>query len=359
MLDASSKRILEQYKENQEVYKQVQKIAVEKINQVIAKHSVVVCGVESRIKTEKSLIGKLELKGYKYKDILDITDILGARVITFYSDDVDKIASSIESVFEIDWENSIDKRKILSVDQFGYLSLHFICKIPKTMYYDEKMPLLNKVPFEIQIRTVLQHAWANAHHDLGYKTDVEIPREYLRGINRLAGILEMADDEFKRIRNSINDYRKKVKAVIKDGKFDEIELNGDSFKAYVDIGAFEKLNKRIAEINNMDIIEVSFERFLLIFKQLQCNTLGDVVKLISDYSEKAYQLALVQFGGKDIDIMASSVGVTNLLVVYILSKGYGKNGLKYLFTELNGEKKSNESLVDKYLEMGKKIGIIG
>ncbi|MCQ2387783.1 MAG: (p)ppGpp synthetase [Clostridia bacterium] len=358
MLDASSKHILEQYKQNIETYKKVQEIVTAEIKRVVNNFGMVVCGIESRIKTEKSLTGKLELKGYKYKDIKDITDILGARVITFYSDEVDKIASSLETVFDVDWANSIDKRKALSTDQFGYMSLHFICRIPKSLYYNKNNTEINEIPFEIQIKTVLQHAWATVHHDMGYKTDVEIPKEYLRGINRLAGILEMADDEFKRLRVSIEEYRKKVKSIVSSGNFDEIELNGDTFKAYIDFGAFAKLNRRIAEINNMDIVEVSLDRFLEVFIKLQCATLGDINKIVKEYSEKAYQLALVQFGNKDIDIMASSVGLTCLCSVYILSKGFGESGLELFFKELNGDKKSNENLVNRTMEFGRKIGII-
>lgn len=59
-----------------------------------------------------------------------MTDILGARVICYFGDDVDKVGKLVEQSFVIDWENSSDKRALIKADTFGYLSLHYICSLP-------------------------------------------------------------------------------------------------------------------------------------------------------------------------------------------------------------------------------------
>ena len=129
-MDTHSQELLEQYRSLLPVYSEMAEIIPEKLKGFFDEAGLIVAAVEHRVKTEGSLTGKLQLKGGKYSSIYDITDIIGIRVITFYIDDVDKVASVLERLFEIDWENSVDKRKAHETDSFGYLSLHYICRIP-------------------------------------------------------------------------------------------------------------------------------------------------------------------------------------------------------------------------------------
>ena len=111
-LDPHSESILQEYRGKLPVFEEIAARASKEIKDMLASAGIIVAAVESRVKTESSLAGKLELKGSKYSSLSDITDIVGLRVITFYIDDVDKVASLIERIFEIDWENSVDKRKL-------------------------------------------------------------------------------------------------------------------------------------------------------------------------------------------------------------------------------------------------------
>ena len=342
--------ILNQYRNMLPVYEKMGEVLSAKLRGFFDEAGIIVAALEHRVKTEHSLAGKLELKGSKYKDIFDITDIVGLRVITFYIDDVDKVASVVERLFTIDWENSVDKRKLLEIDSFGYLSLHYICSIPESAYHDPAHPEINKIRFEVQMRTVLQHAWANMNHDTGYKSGVEIPKVYLRSRIRLAGILEMVDDEFSRIRTDLSDYRRKVQNLVASGNLEEVALDGDSFKSYLALKPFAALNRRIAAINQAEIMDVSLANFLTIFKGIGFTTLGDISNLIKEYSEAAYQIACFQIGITDIDIISSSIGPQDLCIAYIVKKGWGKAGLKLMLDSLNGEDDSNEAMASFLLE---------
>ncbi len=306
-----------------------------------------VAAVESRVKTESSLVGKLELKGAKYNSLADITDILGLRVITFYPDDVDKVASAIERLYEVDWENSVDKRKLLDIDSFGYLSLHYVCRIPDMPYR-----------MEIQMRTLLQHAWANMYHDTGYKSGVEIPKQYIRNLNRLAGMLELADEQFSQIRLKLTDYRRRMQALVASGKLDDAQIDGATFRSYLELDPFGPLNRHIAALNQAEIQEVPLMPYLTVFKELGCKTLGDVDRIIKEYFEGAYQIACYQMGLTDLDIIASSVGPQNLCIAYIMKSGDGKAGLRKLFDTLNGPSESNDVMAELLVEQTKDLSFM-
>lgn len=82
------------------------------------------------------------------------------RIITYFSEDVDKIASIIQSEFEVDEHNSVDKRIKLDPVRFGYLSLHYVVKLNSTRVRLSEYIIFKDLKVEIQIRSILQHAWA-------------------------------------------------------------------------------------------------------------------------------------------------------------------------------------------------------
>ncbi len=357
-LDMHCEMILDEYREKLPVFEKLRSIVMERLQQSLNENNIMVAGIDSRIKTEESLTGKLELKGYKYRTLDDITDILGMRVVTFFSDEVDVISALAEQLFEIDWENTVDKRKMLEIDRFGYMSLHYICRLPKTLCDDPAMPELNEIRFEIQMRSTLQHVWANMQHDMGYKTDVEIPREYQRSMTRLAGILELADEQFSQIRKDITEYRRKVQSLVASGNFDEVPFNGDTFRSFIALNPFRRLVDKMANINHAEVYDDSLMPYFNVLLLLKMETIGDVVRMRNDYSDSAYQLALVQLAGTGLDILASSIALQNLCIVYILKKGFGEAGLVRMFDTLYGKNDYNVQSAERIFKQAHRINII-
>ena len=343
-LDPHGEQLLQQYRELRPTLQQLADEATNMLRQALREQGVYVTAIEHRVKTEKSLTGKLELKGAKYKSIDDITDLVGLRVITFYTDEVDKVAVIAQRIFDIDWQESVDKRKLHSLDSFGYNSLHYICRLRK-----------GGPRFELQMRTALQHVWSTIEHDTGYKGDVKIPNEYKRQFSRLAGMLELVDEEFSRLRTVLTDYRRQTLALVKSGQLDDVPLSRETFRSYLDLQPFDRLNHRIAAVNQAEVFPVGMMPYLRVLESFGMETLGDVQHFIDENSDDAYQLALSQLAITDLDILSSNTALQYLCLVYVLKHDGGRTGLKSFYDMINGESEANGIVADLMLEQAKTL----
>lgn len=344
-IDLHGEELMRQYHDRLPVYRRMEEVIVPLLKKRLEEQGLYINSMEHRIKEEKSLMKKIELKGAKYDSLSDITDIFGLRVITFYSDDVDKTAAIVKSIFKVDWNDSIDKR-VHQLTSFGYNSLHLVCRIPKELFFDPEMPQLNEYRFEIQMRSALQHVWSTIEHDTGYKTWVKIPPEYRRQFSRLAGMLELIDDEFNRLRSELTEYYRQMRHLVASGQLSEVILERETFLSYLKTRPFEKLNQRIAASNQAEIYPAPLLPYLPILESFNMTTLGDVQQMINDNEEDAYHLALSELALTDIDIISENIGLQNLCIVYSLKKGEGLYGIKHIFDILNGERPGNEALAE-------------
>ena len=336
--------LMRQYSKLRPTLQQIAEEASTLLREALREQGIYITAMEHRVKTEKSLAGKLELKGAKYKSIEDITDLVGLRVITFYTEEVDKVATIAKSIFDIDWQESVDKRKQHELNSFGYNSLHYICRL-KT----------GGQRFELQMRTALQHIWSTIEHDIGYKGDVKIPDVYRRQFSRLAGMAELMDDEFGRLRSVLTDYRRQTLALVKNGKLDDVQLSRDTFRGYLELHPFDRLNKRIAAVNQAEIWPVSMMSYLPVLESLGMETLGQVQRFIDENSDDAYQLALSQLAITDLDILSSNTALQYLCLVHVLKHGGGHDGLKSLYDLINGESDANNMLADLMMEQAQTL----
>lgn len=201
--------LLNQFDKKESLYDDFLKYFYHTITSILKGHSIVVQNVDTRLKKRDSLDKKIKLKK-KYKNLEDITDVCGMRIITYFSDDVDKIADIIKKEFKIDEKNSVDKRKIDDPTKFGYVSLHYIISLKGARANLPEAKRFKNLKIEIQIRTILQHAWAEIEHDLGYKTVGDIPDSIRRKFSLLAGQIELVDENFVMIKNAMEEYSEEV-----------------------------------------------------------------------------------------------------------------------------------------------------
>ncbi|MBY7894022.1 hypothetical protein KW455_17505 [Vibrio fluvialis] len=212
--------------DSQPTYKRLAKKVESILLEVFDEQNISYHMVTSRVKDIES--ARKKSSNDKYKSPTDIQDLAGVRVITYVEDEVKHVTDTIEKLFDIDINNSSNKSMDLGTDKVGYKSVHYVAKLkqdrlilPEYRQYTDKC-------FEIQVRTILQHAWAEIEHDRNYKFSGELSSELTRRFKLVAGVLELADREFNSISNEIDS----IAADVTSGNLD-IELSSSAFLSFL------------------------------------------------------------------------------------------------------------------------------
>ncbi len=158
-------------------------------------------GIESRIKSPQSIVGKLQKKGLPLSAKSaqkHLMDIAGIRVVCYYVNDIYAIAELLST--RDDFKLIKIKDYIRNPKPSGYRSLHMIVMVPVYLATCRK-----EVPVEIQIRTIAMDFWASLEHQLRYKTHSPVPEELREELHELAGTIADTDLRMQDIYQQIND----------------------------------------------------------------------------------------------------------------------------------------------------------
>lgn len=151
--------------------------------------------VSHRTKELLSIVKKIKkkqrVKDYSYEHL---NDKLGIRIICTFTDEMGKIDDFLHKYFDI--KKVERKQETLDFDRLDYISNHYDACINLGLNPFSKYDHLRSLVFEIQVRTLNQHAWSNTAHMLSYKQEAEISATLKRKIYRLLSLYEIADDEF-------------------------------------------------------------------------------------------------------------------------------------------------------------------
>jgi ppGpp synthetase/RelA/SpoT-type nucleotidyltranferase len=149
--------------------------------------------VVARVKERASLEKTLAKRKGNLKCLDEVTDVAGFRVITLFEEDTEVVDDIVHRHFHCDAAGYERKGDLLQIREFGYRSIH------NTIRLREAIPGINCCG-EIQIRSMLQHAWAEIEHELAYKMGPDVPKSFRRRFARIAGLLETADTKFNSLR---------------------------------------------------------------------------------------------------------------------------------------------------------------
>jgi putative GTP pyrophosphokinase len=189
--------------------------------------------IEHRTKAMASLAEKLTRPTKTYKNgLADIKDLCGLRIITYTLSDVKRVCALVESEFAIARQHTVDKAALLEPSEFGYRSTHFVVQVSSSRTALAEWKRFANMQAEIQVRTVLEHAWAAIDHALRYKRDEDVPRQQKRTLYRLSALLEMADESFDSLKEKQEDLRREASRRIQAGSAESPPLDSVTYPLY-------------------------------------------------------------------------------------------------------------------------------
>lgn len=288
-------KIIDDFKGNSDIYERFTVKLDTLIRELLDIKNIKVHQITCRTKDLKTLEGKLSRKKDKYSNLSEITDLSGIRIITYFEDEVDTIANLIEQEFEIDIQNSIDKR-ILETDRFGYKSLHYVISLNKSRNKISEYKIFKGLKAEIQVRSILQHAWAEIEHDIGYKSSIGIPDIAKRDFSRVAALLETADLEFTRLRTKLTEYKKDVELEITNNPLN-VDLNNISLHSFAQNDSLiNEIDQSIAKRTGLSLIITGFTdnvHYIATLQYLGINNIEQLSKLLKENRKEIEDFATV------------------------------------------------------------------
>lgn len=218
------------FEENYPLYQALENKAKHTVEELLESKNITSQTITSRTKSVSSFRTKLE-NGIKYNP-KEMQDLVAIRIIANVKSEVEKIGQIIKENFNVNEALSIDKfSELLNTKEIGYQSKHLVVKFPKERTNLPEYRKFSDIQFEIQIRTILQHAWAEIEHDRSYKSPIKLPKHLERSFNLLAASLELVDNQFEQIISEIDKHAKETRKK-KIGGYTSM-LNADLLSGYL------------------------------------------------------------------------------------------------------------------------------
>jgi len=295
--------ILKDFENHRPVYEAFTEKIETLLFELLKEASIDIHSVTSRVKNLDSLEDKLLRGEEKYLSLDDLTDLSGVRITCWLLEQIPRIEQVIRENFDIDDTLSIDKREVMDPDRFGYVSIHYIISLTEGRRGLSEFKRFAGLRCEVQVRTILQHAWAEIEHDLGYKSKIEIPKSIKRRFYRLAGLFELADDEFQRLRTDTENYRntvtKQIESRDKDVSIDKISLGSYVASSKVVKKIDESITLCFGPDEKLQDPTGSLESDLKVLAFFDIKTIKELDELLETHAEKIIELARKWIGNNN------------------------------------------------------------
>ncbi|MBI5376940.1 MAG: hypothetical protein HZA77_16020 [Candidatus Schekmanbacteria bacterium] len=226
-----------------------------RLNELLSKANIKIYNIEKRTKSLESVKNKIIRKKYQ-TPLENIKDFSGLRIIHYYQKDYKKILKILKREFKI-IENI---QKPSDHERFGYRGYHYIVSINENCLFPNGNRYRGLVA-EIQVCTVLAHAWNAVSHNIYYKKEPDLPVNITRRLLSISALLEVADNEFSALRKE--EAKIKVNMKFKKSKrTPKYNINSiNLFKYFSTDSVHSLIECRLERFN----IKLSLQKPLLLF----------------------------------------------------------------------------------------------
>ncbi len=304
-MNIKDRMIMDDYNSAKDSYIKLGDLVHKKLANAMEEADVRVMGVEHNVKDEKAIESMLYKDADRYQGLADITSVVTVKVICYFKDEVDTIPEIIEKNFNIESENAMDRI--------------FVCKVMDNSGFDEDV--CDKW-FEIQVKTVLEHTWSTINNDLGY-SEFGVPNAVKREFVRLAGLLEIADDEFVRVRDDMKIHTEIAREKIVNDNANDVVIDAISLNEYMLRNKkMRQFLEDLAAIEGSEISNINSESYISQLRWLRVRTIGDLQRMLDKNYVLALEFAKRVLMGSELDILSSNVALRFLCRAALISGGY-------------------------------------
>ncbi|MBF0273236.1 MAG: hypothetical protein HQL98_14395 [Magnetococcales bacterium] len=206
-------KILLQYDQQKKTYQDFLDRTLTLIKEFIVPDGPKIHSIVGRIKEKESLVDKLQSPKEPYATLNDVPDIAGIRIITYFEEEVQVISEIIRREFNVFASPEQPKSQTSDPNRFGYTSTNL-----QVGLLDNRLELIEYRRFrgflvELQIRSVLQHAWLEINKHLGFQTREHCPPHKQREYARVTSLFELADLELNQIKPFAHHAKKATRHV--------------------------------------------------------------------------------------------------------------------------------------------------
>jgi hypothetical protein len=248
---------------------------------------------------------------------------------------------------------------LLDPDRFRYLSLHYVVDLSPQRCVLPEYRRFRGLKAEIQIRSLLQHVWAEVEHDLGYKSTRSVPSAIRRRFSRLAGLLELADVEFAAIRDALNAYEREVPALIASAPA-SVPIDKASLAAFVNESKLvSELDSHIASLVGAQIVAGRrLENYIEYLNFIGIVSIAALDDALRKHRGGIEQFARLWLEGAELETIRRGVSIFYLVYVLLAQQRDPSRMRDWVERFGVGRPEERDRLADRVLATAAKAGII-